>query len=265
VNLFIDYDFKTVMNNTNEIQKIAKKLKESSSILFITGAGLSADSGLPTYRGIGGIYNDNNTEDGYSIEEALSGKMLQQHPEITWKYLAQVEQAGREASFNIGHEIITKFESLLPRVWILTQNIDGFHRAAGSKNIIDIHGDIHFLECTQCNDKFEIKNFLGFEMPPLCKKCDGNIRPQVVLFGEMLPTDKLSLYQQQLEQGFDIIFSIGTTSVFPYISAPIYQANHNTLTIEINPSQTEVSSVVKIKINEKAKDFLPQLWAAVSL
>jgi len=92
------------------IQEIVHRLKHVRNILFITGAGLSADSGLPTYRGVSGLYNDDNTEDGIPIETALSGHMLVQRPDVAWKHISRIEQACRGASFNRGHQVIAEME-----------------------------------------------------------------------------------------------------------------------------------------------------------
>ena len=107
-----------------EIDEIAGRLKDCSSILFVTGAGISADSGLPTYRGIGGLYEQDGTEDGIPIEAALSGAMFQRDPALTWKYIHQIESACREAGPNRAHEAIAELERRFDRVWTLTQNVD---------------------------------------------------------------------------------------------------------------------------------------------
>ena len=120
------------------------------SILFITGAGISADSGLPTYRGIGGLY-DRGTDDGFEIEEIMSGRMLESRPELTWKYLIEMLKGARGATFNRAHEVIAEMEAGFPRVWTLTQNVDGFHHDAGSNDVIEIHGNIRHLKCVRCD------------------------------------------------------------------------------------------------------------------
>jgi NAD-dependent deacetylase len=243
------------------IAQISKLLKNCKSILFITGAGISADSGLPTYRGIGGLYNDKVTEDGISVEMALAGETLEKHPAVTWKYLAQIENNCRHAQFNRGHEVIAEMEKHFERVWVLTQNIDGFHHAAGSRNIIDIHGDLHKLACMNCGWRQEVSDYSGIDIPPKCPACAGIVRPEVVFFGEMLPIDKLAVLERELTRGFDIYFSIGTSSVFPYISQPIVAANHlGRPTIEINPEDTEISELVDIKLRMRAAEALDTLW-----
>lgn len=243
------------------IAQIAKLLKNCKSILFITGAGISADSGLPTYRGIGGLYNDKVTEDGIPIEMALAGQTLEKQPAVTWRYLSQIEKNCRNAKFNRGHEVIAEMEKYFERVWVLTQNIDGFHNTAGSRNVIEIHGDMHRLVCTSCGWRDVVKDYSEIDIPPACPKCAGIARPEVVFFGEMLPEDKLAVLDRELMRGFDIYFSIGTTSVFPYIRQPMVAATHlGRPTIEINPQDTEISYLVDIKLRMRAAEALDAIW-----
>jgi len=244
-----------------KIKKTAELLKDCKSILFITGAGISADSGLPTYRGAGGIYEGEATEDGIPIETALAGEMLRTKPEVTWKYLSQIEKRCRQASHNRAHEILAEMEQRFERVWILTQNIDGFHHAAGSKNVIDIHGDMHDILCERCGWKIRVESYDGLEIPPRCPKCHSIARPDVVFFGEMLQTHKVDQMEREVGQPFDIYFSIGTTSVFPYIKHPMAFASHlQRPTIEINPDKTEISGWVDVKIPMGAAAALDAIW-----
>jgi NAD-dependent deacetylase len=244
-----------------KIDAVVEILKQSSSVFFITGAGISADSGLPTYRGIGGLYNDKATDEGVPIEVALSGQMMRTNPTLVWKYIYQIESACRGARFNRGHEVIAEMEKTFDRLWTLTQNIDGFHYDAGSKHLIDIHGDIHWLICTQCSRKNRVEDFSGLDIPPYCPDCGALIRPEVVLFGEMLPYQKCQLLADVLQAGFDIIFSVGTTSVFPYIAQPVLEAKYRGIpTVEINPGQTQVSSTVDFKITAGAAEALDAIW-----
>ena len=251
--------------SSTAINEIVQRLRNSESVLFITGAGLSADSGLPTYRGVGGMYDVDSTEDGLPIEELLSGEMLRQRPDLTWKYLAQITEACQGASFNRGHEVIAEFEQKLPRTWVLTQNVDGFHRSAGSANVIDIHGDMHDLWCTGCTWREWREDFSDLEIPPSCPKCDRVVRPQVVLFGEMLPFDKIDRLNEELGKGFDVIIAVGTTALFPYIADPIYNtAQSDTLTVEINPGTTDLSDVVDIPLKMRADEALDEILSQFS-
>ena len=254
------------MEFSNEIARISDRLRVSDSALFITGAGLSADSGLPTYRGVGGLYNVDDTEEGLPIEELLSGEMLRSEPEVTWKYLAQIARACQDTTFNRGHQLIAQFEYALPRAWVLTQNVDGFHRAAGSTNVLDIHGDMHDLSCTDCSWREWIDDFDELSIPPECPDCGGLVRPQVVLFGEMLPFDKVDRLHAELSEGFDVIFAIGTTALFSYISEPVLAASEgDTLTVEINPDVTELTDVVDIALPINAAEALEAIWEQTGL
>jgi len=245
----------------DKINEAAALLENCRRVFFITGAGISADSGLPTYRGIGGLYENQHTDEGIPIESAISGEMMEARPEISWKYLAQMEAACRGASFNRGHEVIAEMQDMF-EVWVLTQNIDGFHRNAGSENVIDIHGDIHTLVCTECEWRETVPDYGGIESyPPRCPKCNSVVRPEVVLFGERLPEDRTETLMTEWSTGFDIVFSIGTTSVFPYIAQPVsYAKYHGIPTVEINPGDTSVSHIVDIKIPAGAAETLDELW-----
>lgn len=246
------------------ISEIAGELARCNSVLFVTGAGVSAESGLPTYRGIGGLYEEEVTAEGIPIEAALSGAMFQRAPAITWKYIHQIESSCRAAGPNRAHEVIAELEGRFERVWTLTQNVDGLHHAAGSKQVIDIHGDVHRLVCTQCRHRWRVKNYAGLSIPPSCPECASLVRPEIVLFGEMLPMDRVLLLEEQLMRGFDAVFSIGTTSVFPYIAEPVIDARRRGgLTVEINPGVSEVSHVVKHRLRAGAAAVLDALVQAL--
>lgn len=248
-------------NDSQLIDRVVDFLASARSLLFITGAGISADSGLPTYRGIGGLYDMDVTEEGFPIEEVLSGRMMQARPALTWKYLAEIGRAAFAARFNRGHQVIAQMEAHFDRVWTLTQNIDGFHRQAGSKNVIDVHGDMHELYCTDCGFRRTVSEFGDLPMPPRCPECEAILRPDVVLFGEMLPTAKVERLYRELAAGFDVVFTVGTTSVFPYIAEPVLRANHlGVPTVEINPGESDVSSVVDVKLPMGAADALDAIW-----
>ena len=245
------------------VTRVATELQRARRLLFITGAGISADSGLPTYRGIGGLYNDKTTEDQFPIETALSGAMLDANPAITWKYLHQIEHSCRGAHFNDAHAIIAEWQERF-EVCVLTQNIDGFHRDAGSRNLIEIHGDIHDLLCTRCDYATTVPDYSELRLPPLCPRCSAPIRPRVVLFGEVLPVHAIQHLYAELDRGFDLVFSIGTTSIFPYIAGPVVQASQMGIpTIEINPSDTHVSRFVDYKLTAGAAASLRALRRAL--
>ena len=244
-----------------QVAEVATILRSANSVLFITGAGISAESGLPTYRGISGLYDTQDTEDGIRIEEALSGSMFSKKPDLTWKYLAQMEDVCRGKSYNRAHEVIALMETKLKRICVFTQNVDGFHHKAGSTNIIDIHGNLHDIFCPHCDYRDTVTDYAHLATPPLCPNCGKIIRPDVVLFEEFLSTEKSQKLSEELQLGFDVVFTIGTTSVFPYVAQPVLNAHYANLpSIEINPTQTRVSDFVTIKIEEKAAKTMNALW-----
>ena len=245
----------------SDISRVADLLRQSRSVLAITGAGISADSGLPTYRGIGGLYDVNETEDGLPIEVLLSGRTLRRAPQLTWKYLAQIERACRGARHNRAHEVLAELESRLERMWVLTQNVDGFHHQAGSRHVIAIHGDLHELLCLECSYRTRVPDYGNLEFPPRCPNCPSRLRPDVVLFGEMLPESKVALLCEELEAGFDLVLTIGTTSVFPYIAEPVRMAQRQGIpVVEINPGRSEVSACVDIRLPLRAAIALEAIW-----
>ena len=235
----------------------------SNNILFITGAGMSVDSGLPTYRGIGGLYDNEYTAEGMRIEEALSGTTLKKHPEICWKYMLQIGQACYNKKFNKGHKILAEIEKKKPNTHIITQNVDGYHKDAGSQNVIEVHGNIHRLYCTKCKEKYTSNIYeVTFRFPPICTKCQGLVRPDVVLFGEYLSEGALKqLIKLEEEKKVDLVISIGTSSMFQYITRPIIMAKRNGIpTIEINPGETDLSDIVDFKISSTAVVALDEIW-----
>ena len=247
--------------NSSTIDAIVKILADCQSILFITGAGVSADSGVPTYRGIGGLYNVDTTAEGFAIEEVLSAEMFARDPALTWKYLAQIGLAAQDAQHNRAHEVIAEIEDHFDRVWTLTQNVDGFHRSAGSKNLIEAHGNMNSFSCIACQYKTYVDDFKNLSIPPVCPDCSAMVRPDVVLFGELLQGDHIDELTRQVMQGFDVVFSIGTTSVFPYIQEPIRLAKQaGNPTIEINPSQTVISPLVDHRVTLGAAESLNEIW-----
>jgi NAD-dependent deacetylase len=241
--------------------EVAELFGASSRVLFITGAGISADSGLPTYRGVGGLYHERLTDDGLTIEVALSGAMMQQRPDIAWRYIAEIEANCRGAQPNIAHVVIAALERERPGVSVLTQNVDGLHRDAGSRNLIEIHGTLHRLRCMECVHGRTVPDYDGMAIPPPCPKCGAVMRPDVVLFGETLHERDLMRLETVLSAGLDLVVSIGTTSVFPYIAGPaLWAARAGVPTIEINPGDTEVSRIVTHRLRMGAAAAMAEIW-----
>lgn len=252
------------------LDAFAKEVRRAKSVLFITGAGVSADSGLPTYRGVGGLYERKHTDEGIPIEVVLSGPMMDRHPGLTWKYIYQIESACRGARPNPAHQVIARLEDRIDRAWVLTQNVDGLHRKAGSQRVIEIHGSLSALRCTACawkkdvDDLAHVQAELGSPEEPLaptCPECGMVVRPDVVLFEEMLPAQAVATVARELRTGFDLVVSVGTSSAFPYIAEPVVSARRaGAVTVEVNPGSTDISSLVDLKIPAGAAVTFEGLW-----
>lgn len=252
-----------------DIDQAASLLRGVQDILFITGAGISVDSGLPTYRGVGGMYDDVDTEDGLPIEVCLSGPMLRKDPARCWKYMRQIGLACQGAKPNAAHHLIAQLERERERVWVLTQNVDGLHPAAGSEKVIAIHGDLHVLHCTKCawreraHDDSELEARMAADIPR-CPNCDAVIRPEVVLFQEMLPRKAVETMERECRRGFDAVISIGTSGMFQYVTRPLLDARAaGKATIEINPGSSSVSDAVDVHIKLGAAAAMEALVAAM--
>ncbi|AMV39052.1 SIR2 family NAD-dependent protein deacylase [Planctomyces sp. SH-PL62] len=244
------------------VERVVQRLRKARRVLAVTGAGMSADSGMPTYRGVGGLYRSERlTPHGIAIEEVLSGPMFEARPDLTWNYLKEIERACRGARPNRGHEVLAEMDDYFDAVWILTQNVDGLHQEAGSKNVLDVHGDLHTLRCTNCDRRSRVDDYDGFDDLPRCPACKGVLRPDVVLFNESVDPNKIRRLEIELMKGFDLVFSIGTSSLFDYIVAPLRFAQAaGKPTVEINPDFTAMTDLVDVKIRARAALALDRIW-----
>lgn len=248
------------------VMQTAAALRQAKRILIITGAGLSADSGLPTYRGVGGLYNS-ETDDGVPIEVALSGPTLRRDPALCWKYIAQLGSACLSGRANAAHYAIAELQRRKPECWVLTQNVDGYHREAGSpsQRLIEIHGQLAPLYCQSCGAQDpHLATHLQKQLPPLCVRCGGILRPPVVLFEEMLPELALNVLDEEMAKGFDAVLSIGTTASFPYIREPLLRTRvAGGFTAEINPSSTDHSTHMDVFLRCRALDVMEDLLSHI--
>jgi len=241
------------------LHTVAEALSRARRVAVLTGAGMSADSGLPTYRGIGGLYNDAEIEQGMPIEEILHAYTLARNPALAWKYIAQIGHACRRAGTNPGHAVLARWQDRFD-LWVVTQNVDGFHRRAGSRQVVELHGNLEQLYCCACMAEFDGGDFDFEFLPPRCPACDGLVRPRVVLFGEMLPVDALDAWEREAARGFDVMLVVGTTALFPYVHEPIARATRRgCVTVEINPDRTLLSDHVTHRIEHGARSTLEAL------
>jgi NAD-dependent deacetylase len=232
-------------------KSIIKKLKDSKSVVFFTGAGISAESGIPTFRGKDGIWNK------LKPEELANFNAFLKNPELVWEWYKHRKQIIRESKPNKGHLAIAKAQNIFPKVTVITQNIDNLHRRAGSKTVYELHGNIERNYCIKCKAFYnEELNFnLGI---PKCK-CGGLIRPDVVWFGEYLPEAQFRASEKEAEN-CDIFSIVGTSAVVYPAASLIYSAKQSgAYLIEVNVEETEISGIVDKSFFGLSGEVLPAL------
>ena len=231
--------------------EIFEKLLPAEKIVFITGAGISAESGIPVFRGKDGIWNK------FKPEELANFNAFLKNPELVWEWYQHRRKIVEESKPNPGHLAIAEFEKFFPDVKVITQNVDNLHKRAQSKTVYELHGNIERNYCIKCK-KVYYKD-LPFEGKlPQCG-CGGLIRPDVVWFGEYLPEDQFNASSEAAEN-CDIFFVVGTSAiVFPAASL-IYTAKESgAYLIEINIEETEISRLVHLSLFGKAGEVLPEI------
>ncbi|MEP0861036.1 MAG: NAD-dependent deacylase [Ignavibacterium sp.] len=227
------------------------KLSESEKIVFFTGAGISAESGIPTFRGKDGIWNK------LKPEELANFNAFLRNPQMVWEWYNHRKKIIHESKPNAGHIAIAEFEKYFDDVTVVTQNIDNLHRRAGSNKIYELHGNIERNYCINCRTFYnEELNFS--EGVPKCK-CGGLIRPDVVWFGEFLPADQLEASEKAAINS-DIFFVVGTSAVVYPAAGLVYTAKRaGSYIVEVNIEETEVSSIADISFFGEAGKVLPAI------
>lgn len=242
------------------IDAVGVLLTQARSALFITGPALSAEAGLVHYRGLPGLLRK-TAQDGKLIEAALSIDMLSKKPKLTWRYLLEMDHQVAAARPGRGHEILAALERALERTAIMTTNVDRLHQRAGSRNVIEMHGALHDLLCPRCEMSTRHDSYAQFPMPPICALCGTVLRPDMPLFGESLPADPFTRLQAELELGFDIVFAIGVSTMFPYLARPLLLAKQEGIpTIEIAQLRTDVTDVVDFAFKATPTRTLELIW-----
>lgn len=231
------------------------KLSESEKIVFFTGAGISAESGIPTFRGKDGIWNK------LKPEELANFNAFMRNPQMVWEWYNHRKKIIHESKPNAGHIAIAEFEKYFDDVTVVTQNIDNLHRRAGSNKIYELHGNIERNYCINCRTFYnEELNFS--EGVPKCK-CGGLIRPDVVWFGEFLPADQLEASEKAAINS-DIFFVVGTSAVVYPAAGLVYTAKRaGSYIVEVNIEETEVSSIADISFFGEAGKVLPEILEEV--
>ena len=231
-------------------ESIKEKLLEAKKIVFVTGAGISQESGIPTFRGNDGLWRN------YDAMKLATIDAFYENPKLVWEWYNDRRKNIFQAKPNDGHFAIAELENFVD-VTVLTQNIDGLHQKAGSKKVLELHGSIIKIKCTVCDFKTEITDEIS-EVPPKCT-CGNILRPDVVWFGEAL-NQKIWQNAMILANQCDLMVIAGTSLVVsPANTLPIYAKQNDAFLIEINPENTEMSSQMDLTIKNTSAISLPQL------
>ena len=225
-------------------------------VVVLTGAGISAESGMPTFRGGGG--SEIWTWRGRPVTELSSAELIATDPKLVWEWFDYRRGILRDLVPNAGHYSLAEWERRFESFTLVTQNIDDLHRAAGSLNVLELHGNIWRARCLRCASTFEARETPLEQNPPLCFACGSAARPDVVLFGEMVPEATFER-AEGAAQSADLFFVIGTSAVvYPAAALPIVAKQAGARVIEINPEMTDISIFSDATLLGKAGDMLPQ-------
>ncbi len=234
------------------IQEAKSKVLNSKRLVALTGAGISAESGVPTFRGKDGIWQRHRVTD-LATPEAFA-----KDPKLVWEFYNWRRNLISKVTYNPAHKALVALEKIALHFALITQNIDDLHRKAGSKNLIELHGNIWWVCCSRCRFKAEDRR-VSIPFPPVCPECGGMLRPNVVWFGESLDMTILNNAVKEAERA-ETFLVIGTSAVVQPAASLIGIAKKNgAFLIEINLEPTEVSSISDISIREKAAKILPRL------
>ena len=229
---------------------VAQKLKDSRKIVFVTGAGISQESGIPTFRGKDGYWRK------YDPMKLASIDAFYDDPKLVWEWYEDRRKNILSVKPNEGHFAISQMEEFKDVV-ILTQNIDGLHQRSGSTNVLELHGSIIRIKCTVCDFVDNItENFES--LPPKCK-CGSMLRPDVVWFGESLPQD---IWQSAIKEASvcDVMVIVGTSLVVsPANTLPAYAKQSGAILIEVNPEKTVMSNDMALSIRATSVEVLPKM------
>jgi NAD-dependent deacetylase len=237
-----------------EIEALKQHLRKAERVAALTGAGISAESGVPTFRGADGLWRN------YSVTDLATPEAFARDPALVWEFYHWRRHLIAGLTFNPAHKALADLEAKVPRFTLITQNVDGLHIKAGSKNILEIHGNLWKVRCTKCH---KITLDLSLDMGPLpkCQDCGGLLRPYVVWFGESLDYRLLS---QAIEASrtCQVMLVVGTSAVVqPAASLASEAKQAGAVVAEINVEETPNSSMMDFVLLGKAGEIVPKLVA----
>lgn len=243
----------------------AQKIHEAKKVIIFTGAGVSKESGIDTYRD-----KEDGTWGKYNPMEVATHRALQDTPMKVWEFTQERLQAMLPAKPNAGHFGIAHLEQFKGNVPIITQNIDDLHEQAGSTDVIHLHGRLNQFKCkVDCQGKPTLLDITQLPhddktMPPLCPHCGAIVRPDIVLFGEILPEDALNR-AEELSKTCDLMIVIGTSGlVSPADSLPRIAKQNNAYLIELNPAYSMITRFADLKIEAPSGEIMPEIVKALA-
>ena len=235
-------------------EPLRRALGTASVVTAFTGAGISAESGVATFRSEGGLWKK------MKPEELASMAGFMRNPALVWEWYAERKRIIAEVSPNPGHRALAQMQDLFPRFAVITQNIDGLHHRAGSRVVHELHGNIERNYCIQCGTTYSNEAVLAMQGIPACASCKGRIRPDVVWFGEMLPEEEWEAAVRAAGAA-EVFLSIGTSAVvYPAASLPVMAKRSGALLVEINPEPTPLTPDVDVFLQGTAGSILPGLY-----
>jgi NAD-dependent deacetylase len=237
-----------------EIEALKQHLRKADRVAALTGAGISAESGVPTFRSADGLWRN------YSVTDLATPEAFARDPALVWEFYHWRRNLIASLTFNPAHKALVDLEAKVPRFTLITQNVDGLHIKAGSKNILEIHGNLWKVRCTKCH-KITLDLSLDMGLLPKCQDCGGLLRPQVVWFGESLDYRLLS---QAIEASrtCQVMLVVGTSAVVqPAASLASEAKEAGAVVAEINVEETPNSRMMDFVLLGKAGEIVPKLVA----
>ena len=235
--------------------KLRSLLQRVESICVLTGAGISAESGVATFRGKNGLWSK------LKPEELANFDAFMRNPELVWEWYNYRRQIVHDVKPNPAHYALVRLEEFVKEFTLITQNVDNLHYRAGSKKVLELHGNIERSYCIDCGKYAENVEVTTEKRVPRCLSCNGLIRPDVVWFGEMLPEGIFEAATEAASQ-CELFITIGTSAVvYPAAGLPMTAKNQGAYIVEVNTEPTEISHIVIETLIGKAGEVLPYLAA----
>ena len=236
----------------SNIRIVRERLAKAELVTVLTGSGISADSGIPTFRGNEGLWKN------FRAEALATPEAFSKDPRLVWEWYDWRRGIIASCEPNAGHYILAEMEKAFTRFHLITQNVDGLHEKAGSTSPIELHGNIWKVRCTACS-KVSFNFDLPLKYPPECKLCGGLLRPHIVWFGESLDPEDLEKSAAALRV-CEVMLVIGTSSlVYPAASFAGEAQRNGAFVAEINLEETPISNFMDVTLLGKGKDILPAL------